>query len=90
MQNKKHTSWLQIPAVQTLLASLLCIVAGVLIGYIALLIINPSGATEAILTVLKNFWTYSRPKTQLKYLSKPVRTSTSPIGLASRARSRAI
>ena len=78
MQNKKHTSWLQIPAVQTLLASLLCIVAGVLIGYIALLIINPSGATEAILTVLKNFWTYSRPKTQLKYLGSTL-VKTAPL-----------
>ena len=78
MQNKKHTSWLQIPAVQTLLASLLCIVAGVLIGYIALQIINPSGATEAILTVLKNFWTYSRPKTQLKYLGSTL-VKTAPL-----------
>lgn len=78
MQNKKHTSWLQIPAVQTLLASLLCIVAGVLIGYIALLIISPSGATEAILTVLKNFWTYSRPKTQLKYLGSTL-VKTAPL-----------
>ena len=78
MQNKKHTSWLQIPAVQTLLASLLCIVAGVLIGYIALLIINTSGATEAILTVLKNFLTYSRPKTQLKYLGSTL-VKTAPL-----------
>ena len=78
MQNKKHTSWLKIPAVQTLLASLLCIVAGELIGYIALLIINPSGATEAILTVLKNFWTYSRPKTQLKYLGSTL-VKTAPL-----------
>ena len=78
MQNKKHTSWLKIPAVQTLLASLLCIVAGVLIGYIALLIINTSGATEAILTVLKNFWTYSRPKTQLKYLGSTL-VKTAPL-----------
>ena len=78
MQIKKHPSWLKIPAVQTLLASLLCIVAGVLIGYIALLIINTSGATEAILTVLKNFWTYSRPKTQLKYLGSTL-VKTAPL-----------
>ena len=49
-----------------------------LIGYIALLIINPSGATEAILTVLKNFWTYSRPKTQLKYLGSTL-VKTAPL-----------
>jgi len=54
--------------VQSLLAALLCIVLGVILGYIVLLFINPAGAGEAILTVLKNFLTYSRPDTQVKYL----------------------
>ena len=54
--------------VQSLLAALLCIVLGVIIGYIVLLFINPAGAGEAIVTVLKNFLTYSRPDTQVKYL----------------------
>ena len=44
------------PGVQTLLASLVCILLGLLVGYIALLIINPAGATDAIISVLKNFW----------------------------------
>ena len=35
-------------AVQTLLASLLCILLGLLLGYIVLLFINPSGAGEAM------------------------------------------
>ena len=43
-------------AVQTLLASLLCIIAGLLIGFIVLLFIRPEGALDAILTVIKNFW----------------------------------
>ena len=38
---------------QSLLASLLCIVLGLFIGYIVLLVINPAGAGEAILTVVK-------------------------------------
>ena len=43
--------------VQSLIASLLCVVLGLLIGYIVLLIINPAGAGEAITTVIKNFLT---------------------------------
>lgn len=80
--NKKRSSLLKNPAVQTLLASLMCIVAGVLIGYIALLIINPEGAWEAITTVLKNFWTYNRRKTQLKYLGSTL-VKTAPLLMCS-------
>ena len=54
--------------VQSLLAALMCIVLGVIIGYVVLLFINPDGAGEAILTVLKNFLTYSKPETKMKYL----------------------
>ena len=54
--------------VQSLIASLICIVLGMLIGFIVLLFINPTGAGEAIMTVIKNFLTYSKPETQLKYL----------------------
>ena len=46
--------------VQTLLASLLCILGGLLIGFIVLLIIEPSGAWEAITSVLKSYFRYSR------------------------------
>ena len=60
--------------VQSLIASLLCIVLGMLIGYIVLLFINPTGAGEAIVTVMKNFLNYNRADTQLKYLCRrPVR-----------------
>ena len=45
---------------QSLLASLLCIVLGLFLGYLVLLLINPAGAGEAILTVIKNFMTYNR------------------------------
>lgn len=68
MEARKRKSFLQIPAVQTLLASLLCIVLGVAIGYVVLLVINPVGAWDAILVILKNFWKYSAQAAQLKYL----------------------
>lgn len=66
MENKQKTSILHKSSVQTLLASLLCIIVGLLIGFIVLLIINPYGAWEAITAILKNFWTYTRAKVQLK------------------------
>ena len=53
-------------AVQSLIASLLCIVLGLLLGYVVLLFINPTGAWDAIMAVIKNFWNYSRANLQLK------------------------
>ena len=48
MKNEK-TSLIRSDAFQTLLASLACILGGLVVGYIALLIIEPSGAFEAII-----------------------------------------
>lgn len=53
-------------AFQSLFASLICIVLGVLIGYVVLLFINPSGAGEAIMEVLKNFFHFSKANLQIK------------------------
>ena len=64
--------------VQSLLASLVCIVLGLFLGYVVLLIINPAGAGEAILTVIKNFLTYNRPTSQLKYLGNTL-VKTAPL-----------
>ena len=64
--------------VQSLIASLLCIVLGILIGYIVLLFINPTGAGEAIITVMKNFLNYNRADTQLKYLGNTL-VKTAPL-----------
>ena len=56
MKQEKR-SLLRNNAVQSLLASLLCILIGLLVGYIVLLFINPAGASEAIITIVKNFMT---------------------------------
>ena len=62
--------------VQSLIASLVCIVLGLFIGYIVLLFINPTGAGNAIVTIVKNFMTYNRPQAQLKYMGNTlVKTS---------------
>ena len=54
------------PGVQAFIASVICILLGLLIGFIVLLCINPAGAAESILNVVKNFFTWSRPASQLK------------------------
>ncbi|MBE6971163.1 MAG: ABC transporter permease [Ruminococcaceae bacterium] len=68
--------------VQSLLSSLICIVLGLLIGYVVLLFINPAGAGEAIATVIKNFMTYSKPETQMKYLGSTL-VKTAPLLMCS-------
>ena len=65
-------------AVQTLVASLICIVLGLFLGYLVLLLINPVGAGDAILTVIKNFWTYNRQASQVKYLCNTL-VKTAPL-----------
>ncbi len=79
---KEKTSLLRNAGVQSLLASLLCILIGLIVGYIVLLIIEPSGANEAITTIIKNFLTYSRTDTQLKYLGNTL-AKTAPLLLCS-------
>lgn len=66
MKNEKK-SLLAREGVQTLLASLLCIVIGLIVGYIVLLLINPAGAGKAILAILKNFMTYSSQQVAMQY-----------------------
>ena len=64
--------------VQSLLASLICIVLGLLLGYIVLLFINPAGASGAIMAVIKNFFTYSRANLQMKNLGNTL-VKTAPL-----------
>ncbi len=68
--------------VQSLLASLVCVILGLLIGYIVLLFITPDGAGEAITDVMKNFLTYSKPETQVKYLGNTL-VKTAPLLMCS-------
>ena len=64
--------------IQSLLASLACVMLGMLLGYIVLLFINPDGAGEAVATIIKNFLTYSRPETQAKYFGNTL-VKTAPL-----------
>ncbi len=65
-------------AVQSLLSSLLCILVGMLVGYIVLLFINPAGAGEAIVTVIKNFFYYPSKAAAMKYFGSTL-VKTAPL-----------
>ena len=74
----KKNNLLRNSGVQSLLASLMCILVGLLVGYIALLIINAEGAWEAISNIVKNFLYYPKPAQQLKYLGNTL-VKTAPL-----------
>ena len=63
----KKAGILRNSGVQTVIGSLLCILIGLIIGYIVLLIINPGGAWKAIVAILKNFLYYPSPVAAMKY-----------------------
>ena len=75
-------NFLKRPGVQSLIASLLCILLGLVLGYIVLLFINPTGAGQAILAVIKNFWNYSRANLQIKNFGNTL-VKTAPLLMCS-------
>lgn len=75
---KEKKSLLKNPSFQSILTSLICIVLGLLIGYIVLLLINPSGAGDAIKTILLNFLTRSSSAARAKALGNTL-AKTAPL-----------
>ena len=75
--NKKKNP-LESNLLQSLIASLICILLGLFIGYIVLLAINPKGAGGAILAVIKNFLTYNKAASRLKYFGNTL-VKTAPL-----------
>lgn len=78
---KQNTSLLQNDGVQTLISSLLCILGGLIVGYLVLLMIEPKGAFDAILAVMKSFFRYPG-KLMLKYFGQTL-ARTVPLILCS-------
>ena len=77
-EGKKRGSILKSKGFQSLAASLLCIVLGLLIGYIVLLMINPSGAGKAIVTIMENFLYFPSAAARLKYFGNTL-VKTAPL-----------
>lgn len=65
-------------AVQTLLASLFCIILGLVVGYVVLLVINPQGTGRAITAILQNFLYFPRPEVALEYFGSTL-AKTAPL-----------
>ncbi len=74
---KEKTSLLRQDGFQTLLASLVCILGGLIVGWLVLLVIEPSGAFEAIFAVMKSFFRYPGAL-KIKYLGQTL-TRTVPL-----------
>ena len=62
MKNKKNI--LKNPSFQTIMSSIVCVLIGLIVGYLVLLMINAQGAGDAIETILLNF--LNRPSTAAK------------------------
>ena len=65
-------------AFQTVLASLICSVIGLIVGFVVLLIISPSGAGKAMAAILKNFFYY--PNAAAATRRRPSRTRCTGTG----------
>ena len=66
---KENTSLLRRDSFQSLLSSLLCVLGGLIVGYLVLLFIEPRGASEAIFAVMKSFFRYPG-SLKLKYFGQ--------------------
>ncbi|MCQ2500730.1 MAG: ABC transporter permease [Lachnospiraceae bacterium] len=78
MNTKEKKSLFEKPGVQSVAASLICILLGLLVGYIVLLFINPEGAGRAMASILKNFLYFPRPAVALEYLGSTL-VKTAPL-----------
>ncbi|MBP3660740.1 MAG: ABC transporter permease [Oscillospiraceae bacterium] len=74
----KKNNLLRNSGLQSMLASVMCILVGLLVGYIALLFINAEGAGEAITTIVKNYFVYPTELAQMKYLGNTL-VKTAPL-----------
>ena len=82
MSAGKRTPLLRRTGVQTLIASLLCILLGLAVGFVALCMVNAAGAGDAMMLVLKNFMKYTRTNQQLKYAGMTL-VRTAPLVMCS-------
>ena len=67
---------------QSFIASILCIILGLLIGYVVLLFIAPKGASTAIGVIIKNFLYYPSSVARMKYFGNTL-VKTAPLLMCS-------
>ena len=78
MDKNKKESFLANESVQSLAASLICILLGLLAGWLVLMAINPAGAGRAMLSILKNFLYFPDPAVALEYFGSTL-AKTAPL-----------
>ncbi len=89
-KKKNRTPFFAQPAVQTLMASLFCVLFGLVLGFIVLLIIQPGTnpetgslyAWEAIMAIIKNFFKFSNHASRVKNLGNTL-VKTAPLLMCS-------
>ncbi len=82
MDNNNRRGFFSLPGVRSLLAALICILIGLMLGYIVLLIINPENAGKGMDVMLKNFLARNKTFTQIKHLGNTL-VKTAPLILCS-------
>ena len=75
---KQKNSLLRNNGFQTFATSILCIILGLFVGFLALLIINAEGAWDAIVAVIKNFFKYPSAPARMKYFGNTL-AKTAPM-----------
>lgn len=68
--------------VQSFIASIICILIGLIVGFVALLIIEPSGAVQGMGDIIKNFLGYSSDSMRMKYFGSTL-VKTAPLLMCS-------
>jgi len=76
MSTKK--SLLKNAAFQSIIAAVICIFVGLLIGYLVLLAIHPAGAGKAIITIVRNYFNYPTRPAAMKYFGNTL-VKTAPL-----------
>lgn len=75
-ESKEKKSILVNESFQTLIASLICIILGLFVGYVVLFIINPAQAGKAMTSILKNFLYFPRVNIALEYFGSTLAKSS--------------
>ncbi|MCR5656608.1 MAG: ABC transporter permease [Butyrivibrio sp.] len=82
---EEKTSLFKKSGFQTLIASVLCAILGILLGFIILFFMNPGHAAEGMFAILRNFFKYANNKTNLLYYLGSTLVKSVPVVLCAEA-----
>lgn len=82
---KEKTSFMKRPGAQTFIASVICALLGIVLGFFILLAMNPAHAFEGMYDILKNFFKYSNSSTTMMYYFGSTLVKSVPLILCAEA-----